>query len=68
MKLSINPISFLLVLFLVDNSAYSLSKLQIKAKCQRKINRSACIKDLELKKLNLLKGNQIEIPVIPYNK
>ena len=36
--------------------------------CQKKSNRSTCIKNLKLKKLNLLQGNKIEIPVIPFKK
>ena len=68
MKLSINTILFLLVLFFVENNAYSLSNLQIKARCERKPRRSICIENLKSKKLDLLKGNKIEIPVLPYKK
>ena len=66
MKLFLN--SLLLFLFLLDNSAYSLSDYQIKEICQKKSKRSTCIKKLKFKKFNLLQGNKIEIPVIPFNK
>ena len=68
MKLFFNTLFFLFILFLFKNSAYSLSNYQIKEICQKKPKRSTCIKNLKLKKLNLLQGNKIEIPVIPFNK
>ena len=68
MKLFFNPLLFLLALFLFENSAYSLSDYQITKMCQKKFRRSTCIKNLKLRKFNLLQGNQIEIPVIPYKK
>ncbi len=68
MKLFFNTLLFFFILFLFENSAYSLSDYQIKEKCQKKPKRSTCIKKLKFKKLNLLQGNKIEIPVIPFNK
>ena len=68
MKLFFNPLLFFLFLFLFEKSAYSLSDYQIKEICQKKSKRSTCIKKLKLQKLNLLQGNKIEIPVIPFNK
>ena len=59
---------YLLVLFTFDNKAYSISNSEIKKICQNKSRRSSCIKNLKLKKLNLLQGSQIEIPVIPHKK
>ena len=66
MKLIIHPLLYLLFLFSVENSAYSLSKNQIKKICQNKPRTSYCIKNLKYKKFNLLQGNRIEIPVLPY--
>ena len=66
MKLFFNTLFFFFILF--ANSAYSLSDYQIKEICQKKSKRSTCIKKLKFKKLNLLQGNKIEIPVIPFNK
>ena len=68
MKLFFNPLLFILIIFLFENSAYSLSDYQIKEICQKKSKRSTCIKKLKFKKLNLLQGNKIEIPVIPFKK
>ena len=68
MKLYFNTLFFFFILFLFENSAYSLSNYQIKEICQKKSKRSTCIKKLKFKKLNLLQGNKIEIPVIPFNK
>ena len=68
MKLFFNTFFFFFILFLFENSAYSLTDYQIKEICQKKSKRSSCIKKLKLKKLNLLQGNKIEIPVIPFNK
>ena len=68
MKLLFNPLLFLFIIFLFEDSAYSLSNYQIKKICQKKPKRSTCIKDLKFKKLNMLEGNKIEIPVIPFKK
>ena len=65
MKLFLNTLFFFFILILFENSAYSLSDYQIKEICQKKSKRSTCIKKLKIKKLNLLQGNKIEIPVIP---
>ena len=68
MKLFFNTLLFFFILFLFENRAYSLSDYQIKKICEKKPNRSTCIKNLKFKKLNLLQGNKIEIPVIPFKK
>ena len=68
MKLFFNPLLLFLIIFLFENSAYSLSNYRIKEICQKKTKKSSCIKNLKLKKVNLLKGNKIEIPVIPFKR
>ena len=68
MKLLINTLLFFSVIFLFESSAYSLSVYQIKEICQKKPKRSTCIKNLKFKKLKLLQGDIIEIPVIPLKK
>ena len=68
MKLFFKTLLFFFILFLFENSAYSLSDYQIKEICQKKLKRSSCIKNLKFKKLNLLQGNKIEIPVIPLKR
>jgi len=68
MKLFFNPLLFFFIIILFENSAYSISDYRIKEICQKKPKRSICIRNLKFKNLNLLKGNKIEIPVIPYKK
>ena len=68
MKLLSKTLLFLIVLFLFDNIAYSLSEYQIREICRKKPSRITCIKKFKSKKLKILKGNKIEIPVIPFKK
>ena len=68
MKKIFYPLYFFVIIFLYENSAYSISENLIKESCRRKARRATCIKDLKFKKFNLLKGNKIEIPVIPFKK
>ena len=68
MKLFFNSLLYLLVLFSLENSAYSLSEKQIQEICEKKLRRLSCVKNLKFKKLNLIQGNRIEIPVIPFKK
>ncbi|ABM72052.1 Conserved hypothetical protein [Prochlorococcus marinus str. MIT 9515] len=68
MKSFFITLPYLLILFTFANSAYSLSENQIKEICQNKPRRLTCRKNLKFKKLNLLQGYQIEIPVIPFKK
>ena len=68
MNLLFKYLLFLSFLFLFENNAYSLSDYKIKQICQNRPRKSSCIKNLKSKKLDLLRGNQIEIPVIPYKK
>ena len=68
MKFLLNFILFSLTTIFFENSAYSLTNYQIKLICNRKETKLSCIKNLKLKKDNFIKGNRIEIPVIPYKK
>ena len=68
MKLFLNTILFLLITSLFENNAYSLSDYRIKEICKRQIRRTNCIKEMKIKKLKLLQGNPIEIPILPYKK
>ncbi len=68
MKSFFNTLLYLLVLFSFKDSANALSDNQIKQICQKNPNTLTCIKNLRIKKLNLLEGNRIEIPVIPFKK
>ena len=66
MKFFFNSLLYLLVFFSFDNSAYSLSENQIKEICQKNSRKLNCIKNLKLKKLNLMQGKRIDIPVKPF--
>ena len=66
MRLFFNTLFFLSFFF--ESSAFSLTNYQINKICQKKSKRTSCIKNLKIKKLNLIKGNRIEIPVIPFKK
>ena len=68
MKLFFNSLLYLLVLFSFENSVYSLSEKKIREICQGELKRLTCIKNLKFKKSNLIQGNRIEIPVIPFKK
>ena len=68
MKLFFKPILCLITLTFFTNSAYSLSDKQITEICRKKLRRSNCIKNFKFKKYNLLNGNRIEIPVLPFKK
>ena len=62
-------ILFLLLLIPFFNTkSLALSDYQISVICQKKRNKSICIRNLRAKKSDLLKGNRIEIPVIPFKK
>ncbi len=66
MKKVLNSLLFLSFFF--ESSAYSLTNYQIKEICKKKSQKINCIKKLKVKKSNLLQGNRIEIPVIPFKK
>ena len=55
-------------LFLLNVKSSSLTDYEIQRLCKKAKKELACIKNLNKKKDNLKKGNQIEIPVIPYRK
>ena len=68
MKFLLKSLLYLLIFFTFENVAYSLSDKQIKDICQKQLRRLSCIKNLKLKNINLMQGNRIEIPVIPFKK
>ena len=57
---------FLLLLLTFNEKTFSLTDYQIKKICKKERLESICIKNLKEKRSNLQKGDQIEIPVIPY--
>ena len=68
MTFLLNIIFFLLVLLIYDNKATALKDFQIRQICKKERKKSACIKNLQNKRYELLKGNSIRIPVIPYKR
>ena len=68
MKSFFNTLFSLIVLFSSEISVYAISDNRIKDICKKEVTRSTCIRNLKIKKLNLLEGNRIEIPVIPFKK
>ena len=68
MKLALNLSLFLIVFFTHDHKSLSLTNYQIKNICRKEKRTSSCIKKLQEKRSNLMKGNLIQIPVIPYKR
>ena len=66
MKLAFKLSLFLLAFSTFDDISFSLTDYQIKKICKKEKRKLSCIKNLKEKRSNLLKGNHIEIPVIPY--
>ena len=68
MKSFFNTLFSLIVLFSSEISVYAISDNRIIEICKKEARRSTCMRNLKIKKLNLLEGNRIEIPVIPFKK
>ena len=66
MKMVLNFSMSLLAFFLFSNELFSLTDYQIKRFCAKEKRVSLCIKNLQEKRSDLLKGKLIEIPVTPY--
>jgi len=68
MKLVLKLFFSLFTLFAYVDASSSLTDYQIKKICKKEKREIFCIKNLKEKRSNLQKGNQIEIPVIPYKR
>ena len=68
MKLVLNISLILFILFTFGDESFSLTDYQIKRICKKEKKKFTCIKNLQEKKSNILKGNLIEIPVIPFKR
>ena len=75
LKPSLKLMKFLLSTFFLfsafifyENKVFALTDSQIIDICQKKWRKSTCIKYLKNKRLNLLKGYRIDIPVIPFKR
>ena len=68
MKLVLHFFMFLLACFSFSNESLSLTDYQIKRFCANKKKVTLCIKNLKEKRIDLQKGNLIEIPVKSYKR
>ncbi len=68
MKILLNTFFLLLTFLVTEKNIFALTDYQMRKLCKNKSNEETCIKNLKYKKLDLLKGNRIEIPVIPFKK
>jgi len=68
MKLVLKFSMFLLAFFSFSNKSLSLTDYQIKRFCAKEKRVFFCIKNLQDKRINLQKGDLIEIPVRPYKR
>ena len=67
--ISVTKLFLILTVSFINNvNSLSLSDNRIKDVCQRNPRKKICLKFLKNKRENLMKGNQIEIPVIPFKK
>ena len=68
MKLALKLSLFLFLNFILVDKSFSLTDYQIKKICKKEVRVLSCIKNLQEKKVNLQKGNLIEIPVLPFKR
>jgi len=66
MKLALNLFLCIFALFTFDDKTFSLTNYQISKICKKEKRISTCIKKFQEKRDKLKVGDQIEIPVIPY--
>ena len=68
MKLALNLFLTLLASLTFYDKSFSLTNYQINKICEKERRPSTCIRNLQVKRYNLRKGNVIEIPVRPYKR
>ena len=68
MRLFLNFSIFLLVFFSNSKESFSLTDYQIKKICKKEKRELNCIRNLQEKRIDLQKGNKIEIPIKPYKR
>ena len=66
MKSALNLSLFLFTLFTFGNKSFSLTDYQIKKICKKEKRELTCIRNLQEKRIDLQKGNKIEIPIKPF--
>ena len=65
---SLNICLFLFALLTFSDESFSLTDYQIKKICKKEKRELTCIRILQEKRINLQKGNKIEIPIKPFKK
>ena len=68
MKFLLRTFFLLSALIIYEKNVFALTDYQIREICQKKSRKYTCIKYLQNKRLNFLKGYRIEIPVIPFKR
>tara|TARA_B100000131_G_scaffold204745_1_gene196842 strand:+ start:465 stop:683 length:219 start_codon:yes stop_codon:yes gene_type:complete len=68
MKYFLFTFLFLLAFLINGNEGFALNDYEIRKICKKERKTTTCIKNLKEKKINLLKGNRIKIPVIPFKR
>ena len=68
MKLALSLSLFLFTSGLLVDESFALTDYKIRRICEKERRKLICIKNFQEKKINLQKGNLIEIPVIPFKK
>tara|TARA_B100000941_G_scaffold183604_1_gene131862 strand:- start:198 stop:404 length:207 start_codon:yes stop_codon:yes gene_type:complete len=66
MKLALNLCSIIFFLFVLGDKSFSLTDYQIKKICKKEKRELTCIRNLQEKRIDLQKGNKIEIPIKPF--
>ena len=56
------------ILFIYENKSFALTDYQIREICKKQRRKLTCIKNMQNKRFELLKGNRIKIPVIPFKR
>ena len=57
---------FLFALLTFSGESFSLTNTQIKKICKKEKRELTCIRNLQEKRIDLQKGNKIEIPIKPF--
>ncbi len=65
---SLNICLFLFALLTFSDESFSLTDYKIKKICEKEKRELTCIRVLQEKRINLQKGNKIEIPIKPFKK
>ena len=66
MKLALNLFLFLFAFMIFGEKSLSLTDFQIKRICKKEKRELTCIRNLQEKRIDLQKGNKIEIPIKPF--